>query len=115
MKRMMNQLVILAMIVAALVVPQPASASAQLSIIDLGTLGGIYSAGQAINNRGQVVGESYTASGELHAFLWQDGTMADLGTLGGPFSNAEAINDRGQITGFSQNTSHKFHAALWSK
>jgi probable HAF family extracellular repeat protein len=31
--------------------------------------------------RGQVVGEGYTTSGELHAFLWQDGTMTDLGNL----------------------------------
>ena len=60
MQRMMSQPPLLAIVVAALVVTQPVSASAQFSIIDLGTLGGTYSAGQAINNRGQVVGEGYT-------------------------------------------------------
>jgi probable HAF family extracellular repeat protein len=34
----------------------------------------------AINNSGQVVGTSETASGEPHALLWQNGTLMDLGT-----------------------------------
>ena len=38
---------------------------------DLGTLGGRSSNPRAINERGQVVGESFTASGTVHAFLWQ--------------------------------------------
>jgi len=38
---------------------------------DLGTLGGNFSGPVAINDRGQVVGYSTTASGELHAFLWE--------------------------------------------
>ena len=51
---------------------------------DLGTLGGSYSYCLGINARGQVVGESVTAAGETHAFLWEAGTgMQDLGTLGG--------------------------------
>ena len=36
----------------------------------LPTLGGSSSEGRAINDRGHVVGQSYTSSGELHAFLW---------------------------------------------
>src|SRR5437667_4373617 len=84
--------VISAMVVALLAFPGRAAASVQLSIIDLGTLGGTYSAAQAINNR-----ESSTASGELHAFLWHDGTMVDLGTLGGTSSTARGINERGQV------------------
>ena len=35
-----------------------------------------------INNRGQVVGNGRTASGEWHAFLWREGVMTDLGSLG---------------------------------
>lgn len=37
---------------------------------DLGTLGGITSRARGINNRGQVIGTGYLASGEYHAALW---------------------------------------------
>ena len=83
---------------------------------DLGTLGGRFSfvgatshdiAG-AINNRGQVVGNSETRlkdeKGKVisHAFLWQNGRMRDLGVLPGyTHSEAVAINDRGQVVGLS--------------
>jgi probable HAF family extracellular repeat protein len=40
------------------------------AMTDLGTLGGNYSVAVVINERGQVVGYSLTASGEEHAFLW---------------------------------------------
>src|SRR5438874_4675200 len=105
--------VISAMVVALLAFPGRAVASVQLSIIDLGTLGGTYSAAQAINNSGEIVGESSTASGELHAFLWQDGTMIDLGTLGGTYSSARGINERGQVVGSNTIGSGESRAFLW--
>jgi probable HAF family extracellular repeat protein len=51
------------------------------TVIDLGTLGGNQSQAAAINPTGQVVGNSLTATGQTHAFLWDNGKMTDLGTL----------------------------------
>ncbi len=58
-----------------------------------------------INNRGQVVGLSCTASyASCRAFLWQDGVMSDLNDLAAPgyaghLIYANDINDAGEITG----------------
>ena len=62
---------------------------------DLGTLGGFESHANAINDSGQVVGMAQTASGERHAFLWENGVMRDLGSLGP--SEAFDINNQGVI------------------
>src|SRR5262249_43706489 len=71
-------------------------------MIDLGTLGGTCGVPLALNERGQVVGQSYVA-GDLtaHPFLWpgQDGKIQDLGTLGGTYGTALAINDSGETVG----------------
>ena len=63
MKRITHIVVISAIIVAALMVAPAASASPSYQLIDLGTLGGGSSDATALNDHGQVVGESYTASG----------------------------------------------------
>ncbi len=72
---------------------------------DLGTLGAVFDSSYAygINNAGQVIGVSKTASGFYHAFLYSNGHMTDLGNLGKGLqvSTASAINNIGQITGSS--------------
>jgi probable HAF family extracellular repeat protein len=81
---------------------------------DLGTLGGLTSRAYAINGRKQIVGVADTASGQQHAFLWQNGVMIDLGTLGGASSVAFGINACGQIVGQSETaTPGQFHAFIW--
>ncbi len=71
----------------------------------LGSLGGVTSSGVAINNAGQVAGNSLLADGTtLHAFRYDGsagvGIMRDLGTLPGyTISHAAGINASGQIVG----------------
>jgi probable HAF family extracellular repeat protein len=84
------------------------------AVEDLGTLpGGRFSDGADINADGQIVGNSDTGDGDIHAFLWDHGGMTDLGTLGGTTSNARAINASGQIVGVSTNADGEEQAFLW--
>jgi probable HAF family extracellular repeat protein len=64
---------------------------------DIGTLGGTYSEGTSINNRGEVVGVSTVANGATHLFLYTQGHMRDLGTAAGQAFATAVLNDRGEI------------------
>jgi probable HAF family extracellular repeat protein len=81
------------------------------ALIDLGTLGGTESQAYAINNLNQVVGLSFLASGERHAFLYENGVMKDLGGAG---SVALGINDAGEIVGQTDDPSGSPTAFLYT-
>ncbi len=88
---------------------------------NMGTLGGSYSAAFGINTKGQVVGWSDWSgtvfSSDIHAFLYDNGTMTDLNDLIDPASGwklygAGGINDAGQIVGWGYNSSGQQEAFL---
>ena len=83
----------------------------------LATPGGAVDEAAALNDKGQVVGDSRTKTGALHAFVWENGQMTDLGTLpGDTYSHGVAINDNGQIVGYSVGRGYNApsHAVLWT-
>jgi probable HAF family extracellular repeat protein len=65
----------------------------------LGTLGGPSSYGRAINDQGQVAGESTVLSGAAHAFLLTGGAMADIQTITGGNSFSWGMNNLGWVVG----------------
>jgi probable HAF family extracellular repeat protein len=72
-------------------------------MLDRGTLGGegTSQGAEGINERGEIVGGSNTATGELHSFLWTSASgMVDI-TPTARFSRAFAINNAGQVVGRS--------------
>jgi probable HAF family extracellular repeat protein len=84
-------------------------------MMDLGNLGGTCGLAMALNNRGQVVGQSNLAGDQTaHPFLWDKGALSDLGTLGGTFGMALWINDAGEIVGGATNQNDQaILAFLW--
>ena len=76
--------------------------------------GAIFDAPSALNNSGQVVGNSLVAVATVHAMLWDSGTVIDLGTFGGSYSYANAINDSGVIVGFSNTSTGINRPTLWN-
>lgn len=89
----------------------PATASAEWSIVGLGTLAGTYSVAQAINDSGQVVGNG---NGMDRAFITgANGVgMSYLDTLGGGRSFASDINNTGQVVGYSFTDTSDLHAFI---
>jgi probable HAF family extracellular repeat protein len=74
-------------------------------VTDLGTLGGSWSDGNAINHRGQVVGESaLSGDSQERAYFWAGGNLHVLVD-----GWAYDINDLGQVPGFDG------QAFLWSR
>jgi len=95
-------------------------------MFDLGTLGGVFSSLNALNNRGQIAGfycfavTPVISEGDCpgvmteHPVLGDRTGMKDLGTFGGDNGNAISLNDRGQVVGradFPGDVIH--HAFIW--
>jgi probable HAF family extracellular repeat protein len=81
----------------------------------LGTLGGD-SFAYAINNAGQVVGNSYIGKSLKYPVLWDNNSIKDLNNLIPPKSGwvlmgVSDINDKGQIVGYGK-INGRFHAFL---
>jgi probable HAF family extracellular repeat protein/predicted outer membrane repeat protein len=96
--------------------------SVEYEVIILDTLGGERSYAYAINDSGQVVGQSSTSDNQTRAFLWdKDNGMRNLGALeipGNPgqpyyYSCATGINNSGQVVGYSGYYDGPERAFLW--
>ena len=114
--------------VALTLVSGLASAQMTYRLTELGTLGGSWSSGSAINDDGYVTGASetdqitqcYDNAGvlycqyEIHAFLWNGDVIVDVGTLGGHNSHGNTINKKGQVVGDSDTDPSGTHAFLYT-
>jgi probable HAF family extracellular repeat protein len=86
-------------------------------MIDLGSFGGTSGFGLAVNNRGQIIGQSnLPGDSTAHAFLWDRNTLKDLGTLGGTFSSPAWLIDAGEVVGVATvQDDQAFLAFLWKE
>src|SRR5690242_11213591 len=66
----------------------------------------------ALNAADEVVGDG-NAGGDVHGFLWRNGTLTDLPGLGGKETHAWLIDAGGDVAGVSALPSGVDHAVLW--
>src|SRR5215831_16556743 len=93
------------------------SALAQYEAVPLGSLGGTHGASvSCVNNVGEAVGVSDTASGLQRGFYWHGGPLTELPPLaGGDTSRALWINNNGVAVGSSHNPSGQDRAVRWER
>ena len=65
------------------------------TLIDLGTFGGDFSFGNAINDAGTVTGTAFSDAGGLHGFIYSNGSVVNLANG----TNAFGINAHGDVVG----------------
>jgi probable HAF family extracellular repeat protein len=112
----MRRRILVLAVVLSFLCPLVLQADITYELIDLGTLGGDWSAAQSINDAGQVVGSAVNSDGWRHAALFDptgSGNNIDLGTLGGSRGEANSINNAGQIVGESLNSNGNSRATLF--
>jgi len=87
-------------------------------MVNLGGIGDTCTLAQGLNNRGQVVGESFLNNDQAGpAFLWERTKGFNvLPTLGGNYADAYSINDKEEAVGGSYLKGNvQIEAALWEK
>lgn len=67
-------------------------------MLDLGTLGGLNSSANDVNDAAQVVGWAMNSTGKKRAFIWQNGSMQELASTANE-SYAMALNSLGDVVG----------------
>jgi probable HAF family extracellular repeat protein len=86
------------------------------SVLDLGTLGGVYSEATAINDAGEVTGFAHDAAAVAQAFLWtEDDGMRAIGNPGGGSSMGIDINAAGEIAGIASDAFGPSKPFFWSR
>ena len=91
-----------ALLIAVAGLAQPALATAQYDIVNIGNLGDPMILAYDMNNLGQVVGSARTPAGTFHPFYFDGETLYDLNVelgLVDKTGSAFAINDNGVIVG----------------
>ncbi len=90
-----------------------ADAQAGYTAVDLTPGFDGFSCANAINDAGQIAGETYDSAGR--AVRWNaDLSMTDLGTLpGGTYAESNGINNLGDVVGTSEVTGGAEHAFFW--
>ncbi len=89
-------------LIAVSVIATCSSQAMAVTITDLGVLSGdISSYARSINNKGEVVGNSFSGNGYSHAFIYTNNGISELGSYSGYVYNTSAvsINDSSQSVG----------------
>lgn len=78
-------------------------------------LGGDFTQGRAINDRGEIAGTSNRGmAGVSEPVVWSaTGEIRKLRTLGGVYGTAQDINNQGQVAGIATDSLNRYHAVLW--
>jgi probable HAF family extracellular repeat protein len=89
----------------------------QYHVFQLGTLGGVSSSGNTINNSGWSMGSANLPGNTTeHATVWTPQVQIDLGTLGGPNSDVPwpVKNDHGVVAGWAEKAAMDPLNEAWS-
>ena len=79
------------------------ASEARFEMTDIGTLGGMRSQANSVNNDGVVVGQSENLDGQTRAFIWKDGKIREI-----PGTTAYDINDDETVVGSIQSGSRYY-------